>query len=275
MTGQPLNHLVVQPLRALNRYRHLIAGLVQRDISMRFRQSTLDMLWLVLQPLAQLLIYSFVFQAVLRVRWGEPHAGALAIPTGLMLFVGLTIHTLLAETLIRAPAAITGNVSYVKKVVFPLAILPVVIILSSLVFMAAALVISILASLLLVGYVAPTTPLIVLPLLALTVMTFGIGWLVAAVGVFFRDLNQIMPYITTILLFTSPICFPRDMVPQQFQGLLTINPLTIPVEMTRDMMFGRPFDLSALLPYSAIALLIFFVGYSIFQKLRPGFADVL
>lgn len=275
MTSQTLDRLAVQPLRALKRYRHLIVGLVQRDITMRFRQSTLDLLWLVLQPLALLLIYSFVFQVVLRVRWGAPEAGGDPVPTGLLLFVGLTIHTLLAETLIRAPAVITGNVSYVKKVVFPLAVLPVVIILSSLVFMAASLIISALASILLIGYVAPTTPLIVLPLLALTIMTLGIGWLVASVGVFFRDLNQIMPYVTTILLFTSPICFPKEMVPPQFLGLLAINPLTIPVEMTRAMMFGHPFDLFELVVYTAIALIIFAIGYVVFQKLRPGFADVL
>lgn len=275
MTNQTIDRLAVQPLRAFKRYRHLIVGLVQRDIAMRFRQSTFDLLWLVLQPLALLLVYSFVFQVVLQVRWGAPATGGTAVPTGLVLFVGLTIHTLLAETLIRAPVAITSNVSYVKKVVFPLAVLPVVIILSSLVFMVAALLISAVASLILVGYLAPTTPLIVLPLLALTIMTLGIGWFVASIGVFFRDLNQIMPYVTTILLFTSPICFPKEMVPPQFLGMLSVNPLTIPVEMTRAMMFGHPFNLSDLVAYTVVALLIFMIGYVVFQKLRPGFADVL
>jgi lipopolysaccharide transport system permease protein len=275
MTNDTFDRLAVQPLAALRRYRHLIVGLVQRDITMRFRQSTFDLLWVVLQPLALLLIYSFVFQVVLQVRWGTPAATGNAVPTGLMLFVGLTLHTLLADTLIRAPAAITSNVSYVKKVVFPLAVLPLVIILSSLVFLVAALIIAAIASIILIGHLAPTTPLIVLPVLALTVMTLGVGWFVAGVGVFFRDLNQIMPYVTTILLFTSPICFPKEMVPPQFWGLLAVNPLTIPVEMTRAMMFGQPFYLSELLIYGLAALVMLVVGYVVFQKLRPGFADVL
>jgi lipopolysaccharide transport system permease protein len=259
----------------LRRYRGLIFSLVHRDITMRFRQSAFSFLWLFFQPLLLLLVYSFVFQVVLKVRWGEASFAAGPVPVGLLLFVGLTIHTLLAEALIRCPAIITSNTSYVKKVVFPLALLPVVVIFSALVVATVALVLIIGVTLGLLGSISPWTPFLFVPILSLACMSLGIGWLVAALGVYFRDINQMMPFVTTILLFTAPICYPKEMVPGRFAAVMQWNPLTIPVDTARAMIFGGGFSIEALAVYGVVSVFIMFVGYAFFQRLRAGFADVL
>ncbi len=272
-------HALITTLResalAARRYKGLISAMVKRDIRSRFRQSTFDLLWLVLQPLALLLVYSFVFQAVLNVRWNQPAETVGHVPSGLLLFVGISIHAFFSEILIRAPSVITSNVSYVKKVVFPLATLPIIVLCSALIFLVCSLGVAIVAGFSLGIGISSTAPLIFLPIASLALLTLGVGWLVASVGVYFRDINQIMPYVTTILLFTAPICFPRSLVPSKFSSLLTLNPLTIPVELTRAMLFGGEIDLARLVPYTIVALFVFVFGYFCFQKLRDGFADVL
>ncbi len=262
-------------LMQAKRYRSLIYSLVNRDITMRFRQSAFSFLWLVLQPLCLLLVYSFVFQVVMRVRWQDAAFSNGNVPVGLILFTGLSVYTLLAEALIRCPAIISSSTSYVKKVVFPLALLPMVVVFSALVLAAIALALVILISIGFIGYVSMWTPLIIIPLLALACMALGIGWYMAALGVYFRDINQITPFLSTILLFTAPICYPKNMVPEQFGRMLRFNPLTVPVETIRAMIFGGDFSFEVLGIYCLVALAIMATGYFFFQKLRVGFADVL
>lgn len=268
--GNPLALLI-----QAKRYRSLIYSLVHRDITMRFRQSAFSFLWLVLQPLCLLLVYSFVFQVVMRVRWQDAAFSNGNVPVGLILFTGLSVYTLLADALIRCPAIISSSTSYVKKVVFPLALLPMIVVFSALVLAAIALALVVLISIGFIGHVSMWTPLIIIPLLALACMALGIGWYMAALGVYFRDINQITPFLSTILLFTAPICYPKTMVPEQFGRLLRFNPLTIPVETIRAMIFGGDFSFEVLSIYCLIAVVIMVTGYLFFQKLRVGFADVL
>ncbi|MGI2035365.1 ABC transporter permease [Rhizobium panacihumi] len=262
-------------LAQAGRYRGLIYSLVHRDITMRFRQSAFSFLWLILQPICMLLVYSFVFQVVMRVRWHDASFSDNAVPVGLILFTGLSIYAVLAETLIRCPAVITGNTSYVKKVVFPLALLPVVVVLSALVLAAIAFALIAMLTLFWQSYLPAITVGIVVPMTALFCMCLGIGWFIAALGVYFRDVNQIMPFLSTIILFTAPICYPKEIVPEQFRFLMAINPLTIPVETIRSMLFGGSIDFFSLITYCFISLFIMFAGYAFFQRLRIGFADVL
>ncbi|RRD25666.1 ABC transporter permease [Brucellaceae bacterium VT-16-1752] len=262
-------------LRQTKRYRSLIYSLVYRDIVMRFRQSAFSFLWLILQPLCLLLVYSFVFQVVMRVRWQDATFSNASVPVGLILFTGLSVYTLLAEALIRCPAIISSSTSYVKKVVFPLALLPMVVVFSALVLAVIALGLIVLITIAFIAPVSAWTPLIVIPLLALACMALGIGWYIAALGVYFRDINQITPFLSTILLFTAPICYPKEMVPQQFGLMLQINPLTIPVETIRAMIFGGDINFESLGIYCVISIVVMMTGYFFFQKLRVGFADVL
>lgn len=222
-----------------------------------------------------LLVYSFVFQVVMRVRWHDASFANSSVPVGLILFTGLSTYTLLAETLNRCPAIISSSTSYVKKVVFPLALLPMVVVVSAFVLAAIAFLLVALITIFVAGSLPVWAPATIIPIFALACMSLGLGWFTAALGVYFRDINQFMPFISTILLFTAPICYPKDIVPEQFRFLMAVNPLTIPVETIRALFFGGSIDLTALTAYCAASVIVMFGGYAFFQRLRAGFADVL
>src|SRR5690606_19342878 len=131
------------------------------------------------------------------------------------------------------------------------------------------------ATVVITGHISWSALLVVIPVLALTVLTMGLGWMLASLGVYIRDLNQLTPHVSTILLFTAPICYPIGMVPEQFHWLLRINPLTLPVEISRELLFENKVDFSGFSTYLALSLAIFIVGRLLFERLRPGFADAL
>jgi len=259
----------------VKRYRGLLYSLVYRDIVTRFRQSTFSFLWLVLHPLCLLLVYSFVFQVVIRVRWDNSGFTNNNVPVGLVLFAGIAAYMLLAETLARCPTIISSNTSYVKKVVFPLAVLPIVVVASSLVFAAISFLLVTVIAAWIVKALSISVLAFIFPVLALSCMSLGLGWFTAALGVYFRDISQLMPFISTVLLFTAPICYPAGIVPEQLQYLMKINPLTVPVEAIRALLFGGDLNLYALIIYSIISIVVMLAGYVFFQRLRTGFADVM
>lgn len=255
--------------------RALILQLTQRDIAQRYRSSALGLIWLFAQPLLQLAIYSFVFQIVLRARWGIQSPTGTEVPFGLVLFIGLSLHTLLSETLVRSPATITAHESYVKRVIFPLQILPVINVVAALFNFALAIAILLVATVAITGHLSASAWLIIVPLVPFTLFATGLGWMLAALGVYLRDLSQLTPHLSTILLFTAPICYPKSMVPEQFHWLLQINPLTLPVDICRELLFGDTVDFTGLAGYSVISVAVFLVGRLLFERLRAGFADAL
>lgn len=255
--------------------RALLVQLARRDIEQRYRSSALGFLWLLGQPLLMLALYSFVFEVVLRARWGVSAPGGGETPFGLLLFVGLLLHALMSEVLVRAPAAVTSHISYVKRVIFPLQILPAVFLLSALVTLALALVLLFVATAIYHGGLPVSAFLVVVPVAALAMLSLGLAWLLAAFGVYLRDLTQITPHISMIMMFTAPIVYPRSMVPVQFQWLLSINPLTLPVEMARELLFEGVVDFSGLPGYLCVAIALMLAGRLVFERLRVGFADVL
>ncbi|WP_275094575.1 ABC transporter permease [Pseudomonas parasichuanensis] len=250
--------------------------MTRRDISMRYKNSVLGSLWIVGQPLLQLLLYGFVFQVVLRARWGIQTPDGRDVPFGLLLFCGILLHGLLADTLVRAPSLIVSNTSYVKRVIFPLEILPLVGAASTAVGVIFGIGILLVGVLYYSGAVPLQALLLPIPLVLLFILTVGLGWLLSAVGVFFRDLPQLTTSLATIMLFTAPICYPAEMVPQAFRWLLNINPLTIPVETVRTLIFSHDsIDWLALGSYAIVAAVTAAVGYVVFHRMRSGFADVL
>ncbi len=258
------------------RNRSLIFQMTLRDISMRYKNSFFGALWMVGQPLLQLLLYGFVFQVVLKSRWGIQTPSGEDIPFGLLLFCGILLHGLLADTLVRAPSLIISNTSYVKRVIFPLEILPVVNVLSTGVGILFGLLILIAGVLYSTGAVSWGVLLLPIPIGGLLMFTVGAGWLLAAIGVYFRDLSQITTSLATIMLFTAPICYPAEMVPEKFRWLMNINPLTIPVETVRALVFAHDaVNWQAMGVYLAVGALMSVFGYFIFHRLRTGFADVL
>ena len=267
---------IASAIRSLISHRELIFEMTRRDISMRYKSSFLGSLWMFGQPLLQLLLYGFVFQVVLRSRWGIQAPDGKDIPFGLLLFCGILLHGLIVDTIVRSPSLIVSNTSYVKRVIFPLEILPLVSAAGTAIGLAFGMGILLAASLYYLGTLPYQALLLPIPLILLFVLTVGLGWLLSAVGVFFRDLSQLTTSLGTIMLFTAPICYPAEMVPQRFRWLLNINPLTVPVEAVRTLMFSHnAVDWASMGVYAAVAALTATLGYAVFYRMRPGFADVL
>lgn len=256
--------------------RALIVQMVSRDISMRYKNSVLGSVWIIGQPLLQLLLYSFVFQVVLRSRWGIQTPDGRDVPFGLLLFCGILLHSLLADTLVRTPSLIVSNTSYVKRVIFPLEILPVVTAAGTAVGVIFGIGLLLLGAFFYSVDLSWHVLLIPIPLIFLFVLTVGLGWLLSAVGVFVRDLPQLTSSLATIMLFTAPICYPVEMVPHEFRWLLRINPLTVPVETIRALIFSSSeMDWLMLGVYAIVAIAIAVFGYMVFNRMRAGFADAL
>lgn len=254
--------------------RSLIYSLSKREVIGRYRGSVMGILWSFFNPVLMLAVYTFVFSVVFKARW----AGGSESKTefALVLFAGLLIFNLFAECISRAPVLILSNVNYVKKVVFPLEILPVVALGSTVFHFLISLVVWIIFYLIFFG-IPPTTifllPLILLPFV---LMVLGLSWLLASLGVFLRDVGQMIGMVITVLMFLSPIFYPITALPEKFQSFMYINPLTFVIEQARNVMiWGKYMDFGGWAMWMAISLVIAWVGFAWFQKTRKGFADVL
>lgn len=259
---------------SLWRYRGLIWQMTKREVVGRYRGSMLGLLWSFFHPVLMLAVYTFVFGVVLQARWGiaTDNQAAFAI----ILFSGMIVHSLFAECLTRAPGLILSNPSYVKKVVFPLEILPWVA-LGSALFHALVSLIVLLFFLLLIYGALPWT-VILLPLIwaPLVLMTLGVSWFLASTGVYLRDVGQTVGIVSTVLLFLSPIFYPISALPEAYRPLLYANPLTLIIEQTRAVLiFGHLPDWGAWLSFASGAFVVAWAGYVWFQKTRKGLADVL
>lgn len=231
-------------------------------------------LWTLLNPLVMLVIYTLIFGYVFKARWGDMNLGDGSF--ALTLFCGLIVHGMFAECINRAPVLITSNVNYVKKVVFPIEILPWVTIYAAFFHALMSFVVLTIFNLLLNGSIPLT--IFWLPAVFLPYILFLVGclWLFSALGVFLSDIKQLMGVLTTALLFLSPIFYPISALPHNLQGLIYLNPLTLIIEQSREIfLWGHTPDLRLLLLYGLAALIFAVTGFILFQKSRRGFADVL
>jgi homopolymeric O-antigen transport system permease protein len=257
------------------RSRSLIFQMTKREVLGRYRGSVLGLGWSLFHPLVMLAIYTFVFSVVFRARWPGMAEGSTT-DFALLLFVGMILHALFAECVNRAPSLILANPNYVKKIVFPLEILPCVAMGSAVFHGGISLVVMLLALLLTHGTIPWTIVLIPFVLLPLLCATLGIAWFLSAVGVYIRDIVQVTGIVTTIFLFISPVFFPLSAVPQEFQIWLKLNPLTFVIEAGRNVLiFGRSFDWIGWTWYLVGSFAIAWAGFWWFQKTRRGFADVV
>lgn len=261
--------------RALWRHKHLLLQLTRREIAQRHRGSVLGALWALLNPLLMLAVYTFVFSVVFQARWGTRQHEA-AIPFAIVLFVGLSLHGLLADIVGRAPGLITGQANLVKRVVFPLELLPVVTAAAALFQFGISMSVLLAVQAFLSGPLPLTSllaPLVVLPLL---IVALGLAWFVASIGVFLRDIAPIVTMLLTMLLFLSPVFYPLENLPVAIQPWLLANPLTFVIEQARQVLiWGRQPDWLGLAAYSLAACAIAWAGFAWFQATRKGFADVL
>jgi lipopolysaccharide transport system permease protein len=194
----------------------------------------------------------------------------------LVLFAGLIVFNVFSECIGRAPTLILHNANYVKKVVFPLEILPWVALGSAAFHAAVSVVVWLLAYVVLVGMPHATALLLPLVLLPLVLLVMGLTWFLAALGVYLRDVSQFVGILITVLLFVSPVFYPATALPPAYGALLVLNPLTPVIESTRDVMYwGKLPDATAWLTTLLISALVGWLGFAWFQKTRKGFADVI
>jgi lipopolysaccharide transport system permease protein len=256
------------------RNRNLIVQMTKREVVGRYRGSILGLAWSFFHPILMLTVYTFVFSVVFKARWGgssEENRASFAI----VLFVGMIVHSLFSECITKAPAVILANANYVKKVVFPLEILPLISLNAALFHTAISLFVLLAAIAFTTGlhWTVLLAPIIFFPLI---ILSLGIAWLLASLGVFIRDVGQTVGIITTVLMFLSPMFYPTSALPETIQPFIMLNPLALIMEQARAVLvWGQLPDWYAIAIYTAIAFVIAWIGFAWFQKTRKGFADVL
>ncbi|WP_363320300.1 ABC transporter permease [Ferrovum sp.] len=272
-----MRHFSASPremVASLWRHRSLVGLMIQREIVGRYRGSYLGILWSFFHPLLMLLIYTFVFSVVFKARWagGSDSKSEFA----LVLFAGLMVFNLFAECVNRAPGLVIANVNYVKKVVFPLEVLPWVVLGSALIHAAISLVVWLGVYSVFFGWPPVTVFLAPIVLIPLVFFVMGVSWFFSALGVYLRDISQMIGILTTVLMFLSPIFYPASSLPENFRVLIYFNPLTPEIETMRDVLYwGRFSHPVAWASFFFVSVIVAWLGFAWFQKTRKGFADVL
>lgn len=255
--------------------RQLTMVLTRREVAGRYRGSVMGLLWSFINPILMIAVYTFVFSVVFKARWrGNQDEGTVQF--AVVLFVGVLTHGLLSEVLNRAPSLVASNVNYVKKVVFPLEILPVAALGAALFQSLVSIVVLLITFLIFNGFLHWTIVLLPLIFLPLAIFILGFAWILASLGVFLRDVRQTIGIITMIMLFMAPVFYPVTALPEEFRFWIMLNPLTFIIEQAREVLiWGRLPDWAGLGIYTIIAFFVAWGGYFWFQKTRKGFADVL
>jgi lipopolysaccharide transport system permease protein len=225
-----------------------------------------------------LTVYTFVFSVIFKARWGSDHFDGddSQIQFAVVIFVGMIVHGLVSEVLNRAPGLISSNANYVKKVVFPIEILPVIAMGASFFHGLISLIVLLVAFVLFNGYLNWTVIFIPLVLLPMVILTMGFAWILASLGVFLRDIGHTTSVITRLLLFLSPVFYQMTAVPEKFRPFIMANPLTFIIEQAREVLIWGNFpNWIGLGMYTLISVVVAWAGYAWFQKTRKGFADVI
>jgi len=253
--------------------RHLLGLMVKRDCLGRYKGSLLGLLWPLINPFGHLLLYTFLFSVVLKVKFGT--SGSTS-NFALYLMAGLLPWGAFAEALARSSTVILEHPNLVKRVVFPLQILPLVTVLSALVTEAIAFVI------LLVGALIYNhglhVSLVYLPLIITSqvLLTAGISWFVASLSVYVRDIRHLMALGLSAWMYGTPIVYPATALPEQIQFILWLNPMAgIVMDYRRVVLEGLAPDWQHYGVYTAMAIIVCIIGFNFFEATKKSFADVM
>lgn len=256
--------------------RGLIFQFVRREVLGRYRGSVLGWGWSFVTPLMMLAVYTFVFVGVFKARWpGAEHAGGVEF--AMQIFAGLMVFNLFAEVAGRAPRLLLDQPNLVKKVVFPLEVLPWVAVLSGMFHLALSAIVLLLAIIVIkpaaIGLSILSLPLVLAPLLPLLI---GLGWLLSALGVFLRDIGQIMSFVVSLAMFMSPVFYSLNSLTEPMRGWMFLNPLTLIIENVRRVLLqGQWPEWEALAIHCVLACAFALLAGLFFHVTRKGFADVL
>lgn len=262
-------------LADLWKHRALLWQFTQRNVELRHKGSHLGLIWSFANPLLMLGLYVFVFGFIFSGSFGVI-PNETRVDYGLGIFLGLSLFHFLAEVLASSPTLIVNNPNFVKKVVFPLEVLPAAAV------GAAAIHLLISLALALVGIIIFGNglslgilwlPAVVVPL---CLLALGIAWFFSALGVFFRDTTQVMQFLVAVLMFASAVFYSASRIPGAAWTILKFNPLLLAIEIARDSALWLKTPNSHHVIYLWIAsLVICWLGHAAFKKMKPAFADVL
>jgi len=255
-------------LAELWRYRELLYFLTLRDVKLRYKQTLLGAAWAIIQPLCAMLLFTLVFGRLARLPSDN-------IPYPLFAYAGLVPWTFFANAITNAANSLVGSTSLVTKVYFPRMIIPAAPVLAGLVDLAIALLL--LVPLLIYYRITLTWQLLLLPLFIVlgTLLAFGVGMLLAALNVKYRDIRYALPFLVQLWLFASPVIYPLSITPPKWKWIFTLNPMTGIIEGTRSSLFGRPFDWTAIGASLLVALFVIALAAYFFRRVEDGFADVI
>ncbi|MCY1206980.1 Teichoic acid translocation permease protein TagG [compost metagenome] len=273
-----MKHFSISPgamVRSLVRNRSLVLELAWRETVGRYKGSVFGVFWSLIIPLLMLAIYTFVFSEIFVSRWGAnvaPSKGTFAV----ILFAGLIVFNIFSECLVKAPNVVLSNVNFVKKVIFPLEILPCVTVLSALFHAVVSIGVLLAFEWVSMGSVPATALLAPLVMVPVVLLLLGLTWGLAAIGVYLRDVGQTVGIVVTGLMFVSPIFFPVSSFPERWRVLADLNPLTFPIEQMRSVLvMGRSLEWAGWTRYLVFTAVVGWAGFAAFQKSRKGFADVI
>jgi lipopolysaccharide transport system permease protein len=258
-------------------HRDLVRQLLAQELQQRYRGSYLGILWPFITPLLMLAIYTFVFSIVFQLRWGGlSDRPAPPAQFALTLFAGLIPFSVFAEVANRSPTLVLGVPHYVKKVVFPLEVLPVVMLGSVLAHSLINVGILLAGTLLLQGQLSPTVAFLPIAYVPLVLLCLAVGWFLASLGVYVRDVGQGIGIVTQVLFFMSPVFYPVSAVPEELRIVLQVNPLTPILSGYRwAMLWDAPPDWGLWAGWTMITAVLATLAYQWFIRTKPGFADVL
>nr|WP_236502763.1 ABC transporter permease [Xanthomonas perforans] len=266
--------IALGPFDALIGRRDLTKELAKREVLGRYRGASFGLLWSLISPFLLLIVYTIAFGSIMKSRWPEVAAGQSHF--SLVLFVGLIVHGFFAECLMRSPHLIMGNPNFVKRVIFPLEILPWPMVASALFHVLMNTLVFAVLRLLLDGQMVWTIVLLPIVMLPLVVLGLGVSWFLASFGVYFRDVTQVTGVLSTALLFLSSAMIPPQAIPENMKLVFLLNPLTFIIDQAREVaLWGNLPDWSGLSIYLLLAMVAFYGGFVWFRATRKGFADVI
>ncbi len=254
--------------------RTLIWQFARREVLARYRGTLLGLGWSFLTPLLMLAVYTFVFRVVFKARWGA--GGTDDFEFALQVYAGLIVFSLFAEVVSRAPRLVLDQPNLVKKVVFPLEIMPWVVVLAGLFHLALNLVVLLAAAAIARGGLPLSILALPLVLVSFVPLLLGLGWFLASLGVFVRDVGQITGLAVSLLMFLSPVFYPVSSLPERWQPWMRANPLTPVIEQLRRVALdGLWPEWSQLALHLVLASVLAWAGARWFAATRKGFADVI
>jgi lipopolysaccharide transport system permease protein len=265
---------VRRPFEALLDHRSLTVELARRDILGRYRGASFGLLWSLISPFLMLMIYTFAFGTVMGGRWPQVEEGESSF--SIILFAALIVHGFFSECLVKAPMLVVANPNFVKRVIFPIDILPWPLVLSALFHTCTTLLVFLVLRLVMDGQVEWTTVFFPLVMLPLVVLCLAMAWFLASLGVYLRDITQVTPLLSLAMLFLSTAMMPIEAVPQAYRWVFVLNPLSFIIDQTRNvLLWGLYPDWVGLGIYLLVAIVLVYAARYFFATTRRGFADVL